>query len=630
MMQSNSIRNSRTIVRSSGGAPDAEIWITPHERRLLTLSPLKDNHDEVSSQPVSSRQRQLPENWVYENIKDAIYHCRRIFYIYLGILCYTLLTISTSPILDFFKGQLIKMPIMDAHMPLNYYLVLAPLLLIGFFVYKQLYLYKTNKLIKYAIDECKNLNREKCRQYGDQANKCTMDRMCSRHLSRLYPWIIIYCRFMENGSNVGARKDRLSRVVGKAQQVFVSFSLWWLLPVILLFLSLFIVKKHSLGLSSFMLSVTCFGNAIVAFFWYLQQKLLDRTSSAISSIHRKLKLIFAATVLSLLLLLGLNIIAFHGTLPWKQSAWLEEKAVSLTDAVIRHFAFADLSHTVIAKEPESEQLYWIDLEKRHLEGANLTMAKLKRANLKFTHLKNAFLQQANLEQANLRGIYASGADFTGANLIEASFIEADLKGADFSNANLRGAQLTNAVLEGGEFRFADLSGAYLTGSRARGANFYNANLQSAFIYALQGIDAEHIRRASNYPLAYYSADWIVRLGLPQNHNALVETKQFSNYNFTSAFLNDADFSDANLTHALFDGAYLRRANLRGADLRGAVLSNADFQEANLLGIKFTSCDQFSKAKTLYRAKMDVDLRGQLQTLYPHLVIAPPLTVVKKP
>jgi uncharacterized protein YjbI with pentapeptide repeats len=435
---------------------------------------------------------------------------------------------------------------------------------------------------------------------------------------------------MENGSNAGGRKDRLSRVVGKAQQVFVSFSLWWLLPIILLLLSLFIVKKHSIGLSSFMLAVTCFGNAIVAFFWYLQQKLLDRTGSAISSIHTKLKLIFTATVLSLLLLLGLNMIAFHGTLPWKQSAWLEEKTVTWTDAVIRHFAFADLSHTVIAKEPESEQLYWIDLEKRHLEGANLTMAKLKRANLKFTYLKNAFLQQANLEQANLRGIDASGADFTGANLIEASFIEADLKGADFSNANLRGAQITNAVLEDGEFRFADLSGAYLTGARARGANFYNANLQNAFIYALQGIDAEHIRRASNYPLAYYSADWIVRLGLPQNHNALVETKQFSNYNFTSAFLNDADFSDANLTHALFDGAYLRRANLRGADLRGAVLSRADFQEANLLGIKFTNADQFSKVKTLYRAKMDVDLRGRLQTLYPHLIIAPPLTVVKKP
>jgi uncharacterized protein YjbI with pentapeptide repeats len=532
--------------------------------------------------------------------------------------------------LDFFKGQIIKMPIMDARMPLNYYLVLAPLLLIGFFVYKQLYLYKTNKLIKYAIDECKKLNREKCGQHEDQANRCTMDRMCIRHLSRLYPWIIIYCRFMENGSNVEAEKDRLSKVVGKAQQLFVSFSLWWLLPIILLFLSIFIVKKHSMGLSSFMLSVTCLGNAIVAFFWYLQQKLLDRTGSAISSVHTKIKLIFAATVFSLLLLLGLNMIAFHGTLPWKQSAWLEQKAVSWTDAVIRHFAFADLSHKVIAKEPESEQLYWIDLEKRHLEGANLAMAKLKRANLKFTHLKNAFLQQADLEQADLRGINASGADFTGANLIEAKFVEADLKGADFSNANLRGAQITNAVLEGGEFSFANLSGAYLTGSRARGANFFNANLQNAFIYALQGIKAEHIRRASNYPLAYYSADWVVRLGLPQNHNALVETKQFSNYNFKSASLNDADFSGANLTYALFDGAYLRRANLRGADLTGAVLSNADFQEADLLGIKVTNYDQFSKVKTLYRAKMDVDLRGRLQTLYPYLFIAPPLKAVKTP
>lgn len=635
IMQASDIIISKSNYQTSDFAKGREIWVTPYEKQLLSGQPQKNGDNADLSPSERSMPQNLPDDWVYDNIKDAIYHCRRIFYIYLGILCYTLLTISTSPTLDFFMEQKIIMPIMDARISLNHYLGLAPLLLVGFFVYKQLYLYKTNKLIKYAIEECKALNKDTCSVCSADAKKCTLSSMCNRHLSRLYPWIIIYCRFLDNGQEIDARKDRLGITVGKAQQLFVSFSLWWLLPIILMMLSGFVIKKHSLILSTYMLGITYFGIAVVAFFWYLQQNLMSRTRTLLSSI-RAIS-IFAATAILVMLLIGLNIIAFNGKLPWQyyyirseqkkiplEDIWSEQKEVPLKVLAVRHFVFADLNHQTIAKKPENELAYWIDLEKRHFAGANLSRAKLKKANMKHSCLNNASLEQTFLEAADLGRTHANGASFSGAILTKATLAFSSLVDADFQNANLKEAILTGAILDKADFRSADLSGANLSSSRVKNADFANANLQNAWLVGVREMRADQIKSGSNYQLAYYTTDWLKKLELPNDNNSRVDRKRFSKYWFENAILNDADFSDADLTGARFRNANLRSANLQGAKLHDAVLFNADFQEANLKGVAFTDFEQFSAVKSLYKAQLDPGLKAELEKRFPHLFLNPSL------
>src|SRR5215831_17604908 len=74
-----------------------------------------------------------------------------------------------------------------------------------------------------------------------------------------------------------------------------------------------------------------------------------------------------------------------------------------------------------------------DIERVHLGGANLSNAKLRRANLYGAFLGSANLRHADLSQATLTGV-----DLTGTDLSYASLREADGCRATFFGATLNG------------------------------------------------------------------------------------------------------------------------------------------------------------------------------------------------
>jgi hypothetical protein len=78
-----------------------------------------------------------------------------------------------------------------------------------------------------------------------------------------------------------------------------------------------------------------------------------------------------------------------------------------------------------------------------LAGANLSGAKLNRADLSETNLRNADLSWANLNGAGLVGTDLSNADLSNANLSWS-----DLRGANLTEATLTRANLTGAKLGG--------------------------------------------------------------------------------------------------------------------------------------------------------------------------------------
>lgn len=89
-------------------------------------------------------------------------------------------------------------------------------------------------------------------------------------------------------------------------------------------------------------------------------------------------------------------------------------------------------------------------------------------------------------------------------------------------------------------------------------------------------------------------------------------------------LQEADFRFTNLQEAILwdvnlQGANFQFANLQEADFSEANLQEADFTKANLQEAKNLTIRQLSKVKTLYLAKLDLELMEQIKEKYPHLL-----------
>ncbi len=127
---------------------------------------------------------------------------------------------------------------------------------------------------------------------------------------------------------------------------------------------------------------------------------------------------------------------------------------------------------------------WVELEGE--EG--------KRADLREAIFQKADLREANLSRANLEGAKLQKANLFGANLQEADLHKANLQGANLGEANLQGADLS----------WANLQGAYLGGA--------------------WGLTPFQVKDAQNWDLAFYSDDFLKKLGLPPDHNERVKKK----------------------------------------------------------------------------------------------------------
>ncbi len=124
------------------------------------------------------------------------------------------------------------------------------------------------------------------------------------------------------------------------------------------------------------------------------------------------------------------------------------------------------------------------LGRANLQGAALWGAKLQKADLGFANLQGAYLPEANLQGADLRGAKGQGAVLIQANLQKANLLGANLQGADLRVAKLQGATLVGA----------------------------------------KGLTAPQVKAAKNWDLAFYSDDFLRKLGLPSDHNGEVEKK----------------------------------------------------------------------------------------------------------
>ena len=89
-----------------------------------------------------------------------------------------------------------------------------------------------------------------------------------------------------------------------------------------------------------------------------------------------------------------------------------------------------------------------------------------------------------------------GADLSDAKIFKADFLRANLMGANLKNANLSGADLMEANLSGADFTGTVLSGANLTG----------ANLRFSINLSLAEIESAIFNRKTQFP-DYIPISW---------------------------------------------------------------------------------------------------------------------------
>jgi uncharacterized protein YjbI with pentapeptide repeats len=91
--------------------------------------------------------------------------------------------------------------------------------------------------------------------------------------------------------------------------------------------------------------------------------------------------------------------------------------------------------------------------------------------------RQADFSNTDLRKANLSGSIFVSADFAGASLDGATFDDASMQGASFVEASLKGASLMRASLQGATFAGASLQGGYLVKANLQGASLVDTSLQ---------------------------------------------------------------------------------------------------------------------------------------------------------
>jgi uncharacterized protein YjbI with pentapeptide repeats len=133
-----------------------------------------------------------------------------------------------------------------------------------------------------------------------------------------------------------------------------------------------------------------------------------------------------------------------------------------------------------------------------MAGADLTRLRaaagpdFRNGSFRGASAEESMWERARLDGADLSFARMQRADFTKATLVEARLHAADLRGARFPRADLRGADLTDTDLFEGSLEKADLTGADLRGASLYGAEFLEAVTDGA---RLEGANVEMTKLA---------------------------------------------------------------------------------------------------------------------------------------
>lgn len=265
-------------------------------------------------------------------------------------------------------------------------------------------------------------------------------------------------------------------------------------------------------------------------------------------------------------------------------------------------SYANLDGTILHRANlVSAQFVAADLRNTQLQdavlrGVNFSEANLEGADLRSVDLRSAMFLDANLSGARI--LSAPGADLTRARLLKAELRNTNLARANLTSANMTGAKLQHATLDWANLTFANmtdaefqratldwanLTGANLTRAAANKARMVGANLNGAILVKANLVDASLIKATLRAAILAEANLIFAKLGYADLAGAFLQGAKLDKADLTGADLTGAVLSEARLVKA-----DLRMAKLIGANLAGAVLTAADLGGTQLRGACYTA------------------------------------------
>jgi uncharacterized protein YjbI with pentapeptide repeats len=469
-----------------------------------------------------------------EFAKGLSENARKLFFVLLAACLYCWLTLGTTTDLDLITNRgSSPLPIIQTHLPIVGFYLVAPLTLLGVFFYFQFYLQK-------LWEELSGLPAV----FPD-----------GRPLhANVDPWLL--------NDLVRTRFPRLNRdrPFLSFLQVWISvFLAWGLLHLTMLLFWGKYLRRHE-WTGAVLLSVCLLVSVFAAGIFYRISRVTllrqDRPAfqwrGMFTSYRGYLRILLVASALAVVLLLcygSVNGIRSSKPLFRDSIQWIDSG-----DDRARHFLASALG-VLVHRRSENHRFI------RRRTGAE-TWAPRVLAFFYYSPFAN--LDGANFSQKReswnphrYDTAAVDGAQLQGANLRSAEAVSAFLQGADLTAADLTGANLSSADLRGAILDGAQLSGATLWRAKLQRARLPHANLQDAYLYGV------HL----------YASD--------------LEHANLENADLQFADLLRADLLGANLTKAR-----LHMADLRGADLSSANLEGAQITHASVCGADFSEVEEF--------------------------------------
>ena len=354
--------------------------------------------------------------------------------------------------------------------------------------------------------------------------------------------------------------------IGKLQVLVSTISLWILLPLLQSLISFRFVKTH-IPIVTYILGLApAVTTLIILWFWNLfESKKLQRKYS-VSMMLVNLKVNMGKNIFTFMLV-SFSILLVFIIIPRANDG---RRIKNLESLMFYDFSYQKLS----TGKSDSREVYSLNWQGIHLEGANLISSVLTES-----YLTKASLQRANLAYANLKNSDLSFTDMEEANFSNSLLQQAKLEGANLSKAILRGADLRQANLVKANLQEANLRYANLNGTDFFGANLKNSNL---------------------------------------------EMTKIEKANFHSAILSLARLNYAKLIKSDF-----YQVKLNGADFKGTDITSAIFGFSDLSNAKNLTREQLCRTTTLFGAKLDSDLMGQVKISCPELLDDPGKEIKKQ-
>lgn len=204
--------------------------------------------------------------------------------------------------------------------------------------------------------------------------------------------------------------------------------------------------------------------------------------------------------------------------------------------------------------------YDVDLviENRSLRGMNAQYIRIKKltgTRLELANLSGANMQNAILGNAQLQGAYLNYADLQNVRSSDATTEEVRLQGAHLNGAQLRNAYLPGIRMQGVELSNANMQGAFLRWAQLQGAILMEANMQGANLIQADMSGAEFL------------------LAQVQGANLVGSKLQGARLD------NSVSLQGADLRWTQFQGAVL------GARMQGSIMSNTGFANTIRTGLR---------------------------------------------